>query len=138
MELNQKQKNKLKKVAKEHGLNLVLLFGSFANGKTHNKSDIDIAIKYKSLARRGDKFDDVLDISGKLMEIFSSDIDVSVINHANPLLLKQINCNCCLLHGKPKDFNAFRLYAFNRFNDYTPFFKIESEFAKRQTVILNK
>ena len=138
MELKQDQKNKLKKIAKEYDLNLILMFGSVVNGKTHDKSDIDIAIQYKSQIKQGNKLDNILDVNGKLMEIFSSDIDISVINHANPLLLKQINSNCFLLYGKQRDFNAFRLYAFNRFNDYMPFFKIESEFAKKQTVILNK
>ena len=138
MELSQKQKNKLKKIAKEHGLNLILLFGSVVNGKTHKKSDIDIAVRYQSVAGQSDKLDDILDISRKLMKVFNGDVDVSIINRANPLLLKQINENCRLLYGRARDFNAFRLYAFHRFNDYLPFFKLESEFAKKQTVILNK
>ena len=44
MELTKEQKEKIRKIAEKYHLKLVLLFGSFANGKHREDSDLDIAV----------------------------------------------------------------------------------------------
>jgi predicted nucleotidyltransferase len=132
MKISGKQKNEIEKIAKKYQLELVLLFGSQVSGKVHAKSDIDIAVKLKQ-ERNKLSLEEDLKLIRSLSGIFKSEnIDLSVINHANPLLLKQINQNCQLLFGELRDFYKFRIYAFNRYVDYKKYFELESEFVKAQ------
>lgn len=132
MILNKEKKRKIAEIAKQYNLSLVLLFGSFASGKIHAKSDLDIAIQ----GQRGQtlfSFNDELAMIGKFTEIFKGKkIDLCVINRANPLLLKQINQNCQLFFGKLRDFYNFKIYAFNRYNDYKRFFEMEAKIVREQ------
>lgn len=122
MKITEEQKNKLSKIAGKRGLKLVLLFGSFARGKERKDSDLDIAIS----GNKNLSFKKIIDISTDLAKIFKKDIDISVIDTADPLLLEQIAGNSILIFGKPADFSELKLYAFKRYNDYLPYFKIEA------------
>ena len=126
--MDSEQREKIKKIAAEYKLTLIILFGSFAKGKTHAYSDMDIAVK----AKENINLKTELEIIRKLTEVFNKKIDLSVINRANPLLLGQINKNAVLLYGNEREFMKFRLYAFHRYNDYLPFFKMEADFVKKQ------
>lgn len=75
--------------SKKRNIAAVYLFGSHAKGKAHPKSDIDIAVLYKSTP--ADSFRDSLKISCDLMKEMSCDrVDVVVLNTANPVLKNQI------------------------------------------------
>ena len=132
MILSKKQNKILEKLAEKYDLKLILLFGSYASGKTHKNSDFDIAVFFDREKREVLNLDDELGIIAKLTDSFEKKIDLSVINHANPLLLKQISRNCRLLFGNVQDFNNFNLFAFHRYNDYAPFFAMESRFVSEQ------
>ncbi len=127
MIISKEQKKKVNKLAKKYGLELVLLFGSFANGKAHKNSDLDIAV----LGEKNISFEEYLDLTGELSKIFHKNIDLAVLNEANPLLLFQVSKDSILLHGSPGDFMEFKLYAFHRYNDYEPYFKMERQLSKR-------
>jgi uncharacterized protein len=127
MELTEIQEKKIKAIAKKYRIKMILVFGSFANGKTHDKSDLDIGIKIvKKLTLNQD-----LGLIKELTDVFRRDVDLVVINYANPLLLHQIAKNSILIYGTQNAFAAFKLYAFHRYNDYAPFFKLEAELNKR-------
>ena len=122
--LNQNQKKELKKVAKRFELKLILLFGSFVFQKMHKESDLDIAI----LSRRG-VFS--LDLYSAFLKIFSGQkIDLTFINEADPLLLKEISDHCFLLYGSKRNFLKFKLNSFFRYQDYRPFFVLEKKAVK--------
>lgn len=121
---------KIKQLAKKYGIDLVLLFGSAVRGKQHAKSDLDIAVLF------GDGQDHSLKryskLLGELQEVFPDQkVDLSVINHADPLFLKQITDNCKLLFGASRRLQELRLYAFKRFQDHLPYFQMEERFVKR-------
>ena len=131
MNISGKQKNEIRQVAQEFRLGLILLFGSQASGRTHKESDIDIAVKLKG--RSSLTLVEDLALIRRFAEIFGNEkIDLGVINHANPLFLKQINQNCQLLFGDNNDFYKFKIYAFNRYVDYKKYFKLESDFVRAQ------
>jgi len=127
MEITKGQKLKIAKIAKKFQLKLIVIFGSFANGKNRKDSDLDIAI----LGLRGVSFDEQMGITNELSLIFNKDIDLSVLNRANPLLLFQASKNPILLYGSRQDFLKFKLYAFNAYNDYAPYFKMEKNLNKK-------
>ena len=127
MELTKEQKEKIRKIAEKYHLKLVLLFGSFANGKHREDSDLDIAV----LGSREVFFNEQISLTNGLSLIFNKNIDLSVLNMANPLLLFQASNNSILLYGSRKEFLKFKLYAFNVYNDYAPYFEMEKNLNKK-------
>ncbi len=100
--------------------------GSFVSEKTREDSDIDIAVS----SAKKISFKDELSIIQKFTEIFKRDADLVIINKANPLLLQQIDKNGIMIYGKRTDYINFKLYAFHRYNDYLPYFKLEERLNK--------
>ena len=87
MKLTKPQKVKLGKIAKKFRLKLILAFGSQVNGKTHPESDLDIAVLFPS----GDfPFKKYGELHSGLLGIFpGNDVDIVILNRADPLLLKK-------------------------------------------------
>jgi predicted nucleotidyltransferase len=117
------QKNKLKKIAKKHNLKLIILFGSFACRKEHKHSDVDIGV----LSNTETGLREQLSLIADLQKIFKNEIDLSVLNHANPLHLFEASKNPVLLYGDKNILFNFKLNAFHRYNDYAPFFEMEKK-----------
>lgn len=129
MELTKQQKNALSRVAEKYQLQLVLLFGSLATGKSRKESDADIAVLAKG-EKIINSFSAFLKLIEELSCIFKREADLSLLNTANPLLLHKVNQQARLLFGTQKDFMKFRLHAFHRYNDYLPYFEMEAKVNK--------
>lgn len=127
MKITREQKQGINKIAKKYGLKLVLIFGSQVSGKTHKESDLDIAV----LGNKTLVFEKQLSLNNKLSVIFNKNVDLSIINTANPLLLFQVSKNSQLIFGNRQDYFQFRLNAFHRYNDYLPFFRMEEVLNKK-------
>ena len=109
----QKIKPAVNELAQKFGLSLVVLFGSQATGKTHKKSDIDIAflsdikMGLYDIARMQIEFEQVLKI-GK--------IELVDLRNSPPLLLKEIAKNSVLLYERDAlAFARFKIHAFKRY-----------------------
>ena len=129
------QNNNLKNLAKKYNLKLLILFGSHAQGKTHAKSDYDIAAlsrKPKELRRAVGEFGSDC---AKALHIESDKVDISLLDRANPLLLHEVSKNGVLLYGTQYDFDNFNAYCYKQYIDYRPFFDLEektvNEFIKQ-------
>ena len=103
-----------------------MLFGSFASGESRKDSDLDIAV----LGKKKVSFDKILNISRELSSVFGKEVDLSIMNFANPLLLHHVEKNAVLLFGKDEKFFEFKLRAFRRYHDYMPYFKMEERLNK--------
>lgn len=105
-------KNKLLPLFGDRGLQLVVLFGSYATGKIHKKSDIDVAFLY-------DKPADILKLTNSVIQLLHADnVDAVDLFHANPLLKFSVAKNGMLLFEKePGTFNHFKAMAFKIFID---------------------
>lgn len=121
------QKLKIAKIARKFQLKLIVIFGSFANGKNRKDSDLDIAV----LGSREVSFNEQISLTNELSQLFNKNIDLSVLNRANPLLLFQASKNPILLYGSREKFLKFKLYAFNAYNDYAPYFAMEKNLNKK-------
>lgn len=103
----------VKNLAQDFGLSLVILFGSQATGKTHKKSDIDIAFL-------SDKKMGLYDIAKMQIEFEQTlkvgKIELVDLRNAPPLLLKEIAKNSALLYERDVfAFSHFKIYAFKRY-----------------------
>ena len=127
MKITRNQKKEIARIAKKFQLKLVIVFGSFASGKNHKDSDLDIAIFGSDRIF----FDAQIDLTNEFAVIFDRNIDLSLLNDANPLLLFQVSKNASLLFGSREEFLKFKLYAFKAYNDYLPYFKMENKLNKK-------
>jgi len=127
MEITIEQKVNIEEIAEKFKLKLVLIFGSFASGRQRRESDLDIAI----FGLKRVSFDEEIKIASELSQIFHKNIDLSVLNTANPLLVFQVSKNSILLYGDKKDFLKFKMYAYSNYIDYAPYFLMERNLNKK-------
>lgn len=122
-------RQRLATIAAKYGARLVLQFGSSVSGKTHAGSDVDIAVLLEepelSLQRHSEL---VHELQG-LVE--GAEVDLVVLNRADPLLLKQVLDGCVRLYGSDREFQRFQLFAFNRYQDYRPYLELERRYVDR-------
>ena len=119
----------LEDIRKKHNLSLILMHGSQVTGKTHTKSDTDIAVMQKDGSRKID----LLGLYGDFAQILKTNsVDIVNLTHANPLLLFTVARKSKLLAGSQKDFDKFKLLAFHRYSDYQPYLKMEAEFVRER------
>jgi len=125
---------RIENLARRTGIRLMLQFGSTVVGTCHPHSDVDIAVMFET----GDvPLRLLIEISKELGELFpGKEIDLAVVNRADPLFLKKIMENCRLLFGRPEDFARLRLYVFKRYQDYRRFLALERQFVGGRLTVL--
>lgn len=120
---------RLEKIAEKHRLRLILQFGSTVSGKLHARSDVDLALLLEqpelSLANYAE-------LEHELQTLFPGrQIDLAILNRADPLLLKQVAEGCRRVYGSDAEFQRFRLLAFKRYQDHRRFLDLERRFVAR-------
>jgi len=116
-------------IAKRFGIRLVLQFGSSVTGKTHPRSDVDIAIL---LDRPEISFREHADLLDDVQQLFPGrEVDLALINHADPLFLKKITDECQILYGPVERLQRLKIYAFKRYQDHRKYFDLERQYAAR-------
>ncbi len=117
-------------LARRHGVRLVVRFGSTVTGRTHAGSDVDLGV-VTDRARLS--FTAQIDmISNHQAFGDGREVDVAVLNHADPLFLRQVADHCERVYGSPDDFAAFKLRAFHRYQDYSRYLVLEQAFVDRR------
>jgi uncharacterized protein len=124
VELSLAQKEKLDAIRRKFGITFIVAFGSRVKGIAHERSDLDIGILCAQDFDAG--------ILGELSETFPGhDVDVALLNRADPLLLKGVSDAGVLLSGEERDLQEFRMYAFRRYVEHRPFFSLEKQVNAR-------
>ena len=116
-------------IATRHGALLVLQHGSTVTGTADATSDLDLAVLFE----HAPSMDAYLSCVADLQAAFPGrDVDVALLNHADPLLLKRVTDRCVLLSGSAARLRDLRLYAFKRYQDHRRFFQLEREYVRRK------
>jgi predicted nucleotidyltransferase len=116
-------------IARKFGVVLALQFGSSVTGKTHERSDVDIAVL---LERPDISFQEHADLLDDLHQLFpGKEVDLAMINHADPLFLKKIIDDCQILFGSAQRLQRLRIYAFKRYQDHRKYFEMERQYAAK-------
>lgn len=127
MEIDDEIRLDIAEIAERFGLSLVVLFGSVAAGADRPDSDIDIGIRFKD----GDPgLSRTLDVQAELSNLFlERDVDLSILNRADPFFMKKIAERCEFLYEEPGKGSAFLLLAFKRYQDHRKYLEMEREYA---------
>ncbi len=116
-------------IAARHGMVLLLQFGSSVSGPTRPDSDVDLAV----LLEHPPSLRQHAELVGDLQTLVAGrDVDVAVINHADPLFLKQILGRCALLYGPPRRLHELRMYGFKRYQDHRRYLAMERDYVTRK------
>ncbi|MBI4121894.1 MAG: nucleotidyltransferase domain-containing protein [Parcubacteria group bacterium] len=127
----------LARIAKEYDVRLVLLHGSFATGRQHKDSDIDIAV----LTRKKFTHSEELVLHQALSDVFSvkgRELDIKSINGADPLFLFEVMRDSQLLYGDDVDYEEYKAYAFRAFHDAKDLFALEDRLLEKYQAVLQK
>jgi hypothetical protein len=93
------------------------------------RSDIDIGVLPEHMPTG---FGALADLQTDLQRLFpGQELDLAIINRADPLLLKQITGTCRLLFGAPRDLYALKMYAFTRYQDHRRYLAMERAYVTR-------
>lgn len=136
MPVSDHQKVEIDRIAKDYGLKLVLLFGSEVSGKLHQGSDLDVAVLFQNQETANDR---VFELIAEMQVVFPErEVDIGLINSADPLFLKKILEDCELLSGEPRSLSELKMYAFRRYIDHKRFLKMEEQYIKQLLERLEK
>lgn len=109
------KEEELKKSASELGVDLILLFGSRADGSHRKDSDFDIAYRSKKPL---DLEEDSALFQALMHHVGSENLHITSLRNIKPLFLYEIMRNCKVLYAENMmDFYEMRVYAFRRFED---------------------
>lgn len=117
---------KLAPLFADENLRLVLLFGSAASGKTHSKSDIDLAFLFDEPA-------DMLSLTNRVVRLLRSDnVDVVDLRRAGPLLnMSAVRKGILLYEREPGIYSEFCSLAFRMYADTKKFRDARETVIKR-------
>ena len=109
----EKIKPKIARLAEKYSLSLLLLFGSQVTGKTHLRSDVDLAFVSEKQLDLTEIAKMEIDFSQRLR---IKNLEMVALNGAHPFLLKQITQKAVVLYEKEDSlFVKFKIYALKRF-----------------------
>lgn len=111
-------KKQLQPIAQKYGLRFIVLFGSTARGRTHEESDIDIGV----FTERPITFNKRLKLWLELSQLFRAEIDLAVLNHAEPVFGSLVSRDGKLLYeGKKYAWENWRSYKTRQYWDTKKF-----------------
>ena len=130
MTIDDAQKKSLQIIAEKYGIDLVMLFGSYAEGRNTKNSDIDIGYAKKERL----SFDDEIHLADDFQTIFNIErADIVYIPRASSLFMYMILQNGQILFERNSTFfpNLYT-YALKRFEDSKPLYKMHFDYLCKQ------
>lgn len=107
---------------KDPNILFALVFGSAAEGKLRNDSDIDVAVYIKKLLNPLE----YLKLATELSEMIKREIHLVVLNEASPLLRHQIMKNNKILFIK--DFDTYANFREKTMTDYDEYLYVSDNY----------
>jgi len=121
---------RLKDLAARYGIRLLLQFGSSVTGRLHPRSDLDLAVL---LEHAPSSLSVELDLASDLQALADDrEVDLALINRADPLFLKQILEHCRVLYGPARALHELKMYAFKRYQDHRRYLAMERAYVSRK------
>ena len=123
-------KKAAREIAKRHDLELVVLFGSAARGKTHKFSDVDIAIKPKKQVSYRDEAVMEMEFQ-RALKLGNVEI-VNMREVKSPLLQYAIASDGIVLFQESREiFDEFQIFATHLYREARPLFDLEKRYVAK-------
>ena len=120
-------RDKFIKLCQKYGFSLVILHGSYAQGKSRAESDIDIGLLGSPQIIRKRYFDIIRDFT----EIFGDKFDPVFLNGAEAMITQRVAVQGIALYEKERgSFSSFKLGAIARYMDTKKFRLLEKQYIK--------
>ena len=135
MEVQAKQKQMAEKLVKKHGLKFAVVFGSRANGKARQDSDLDIGVldeKEETYRRFGCLFSDF----SKIFQGYN--VDLRMIKGSEPVFLYNVLIKGKFLCGDETAFHNLQFFAYKNFIDSKPLFELKMKILEKQQKLLKQ
>lgn len=129
-ELTKDHKQQIAKIGAKYNLDLMILYGSYANKTANQRSDIDLAIYRQTGISHDDYFSIYSEISS-LLRGFSA--DVKTFQNTNPLFRFFVTNDGILLYGDQLLFAEMKANAYQAYQDSKSLFELE-EALNRKTI----
>ena len=123
-------RNMIGALARKYRIRMAVLFGSAVRGEMHEHSDVDIGVVLD---------DEVTDerrlgLYGEIgAAVRSRAVDLTILNHADPLLLFHAVRDAELLFGNPEDLADLQALAFRQYCDHRKYLEMERAYARELT-----
>lgn len=125
----------LQSLAEEFGLRLVVLFGSSARGRTDQDSDVDIGV----LVNRPLSTVQRTEMWSRLSQITQAEVDLTVLNHFEPLLGYQVaRDGVVLFEAEPRAWEGWKSYALRRYWDTHKYREALKDYVARRAVEMRR
>lgn len=135
MEITKEQKKQIQKIGKQHHLDFIILYGSQAKGTAGALSDVDIAV-YR---RGGIDAKEYFEIFSHFFKIFkTNELDVKLVNKADPLFRYYVIRDGVLLYGDIVDYLDFKAYAIRDYKESRSLFRLEDLLVRKHQKELEK
>lgn len=117
-------------IARDNGLDLIVLFGSRATGTTHRRSDVDIAY----VAREPLSLSQESALIVEFMRLFRTDaVDLVSLRNASPLLRYQVaRFGKAIYERTPGLFISFYINALRQHQEARPLFQLRSHYLDKK------
>lgn len=129
--LTSEEQKKIDDIGKKYNLRFIILHGSYAKGLQHESSDLDIAV----VGNQYIVFDTLIKLFGPFGNIFGDncnrELDVKSLHGVDPLFRYLVVRDGILLYGNETDFNEFKAYTTNAFEDAQKLFQLEEVLVKK-------
>ena len=116
-------------IASRHGASLLVQYGSTVSGPTHDASDVDLGVLFDRPPPS------LFDLGGLIEDLQRSfpgrEVDLAILDRADPLFLKKVLERCRLLAGSPRRLAELKIYAFKRYQDHRPYLALERAYVDR-------
>jgi predicted nucleotidyltransferase len=126
MVIEMEMETRLRRFFQENHKNvdLAYLFGSYAKGKVNRLSDVDVAVLLSGKIDPEVYFDVQLDFAGELSSYLGKEVEVVILNRADPRLCYQVIKYGGIVFEKTRDFKAdFEAKALSTYFDLKPMFE---------------
>ncbi len=138
MEITKEQHEALAEIGQKLKLKLIILHGSYATGRQHPGSDLDIAI----LGHKPLSFKEEIEAYGELAKVFGDnkkrELDVKGLHKVDPLFMQEVARDSQLLYGDRTDYDEFCSRAFVMYHDSKDLRELERLLNRRQLAKLKK
>ena len=130
MQLTEQQYEQLRELGNSHGLQFIILHGSYATGKTRSDSDLDIAIVGGAPMTAADRTSFYAGLSDVFGDGSDREIDFKSLYHADSLFRYQVTRDGVLLYGDPRAYAEYKMFAFRDYIDTADLRRLESQLTR--------